>query len=227
MEGIFTRQKFWGNVRKLLNAVVLMSQNEAFLNALSSVGVEIVTLRSLPGEHDHRWIVLGSYKLILRNKPWILIALQFWKWAVWLSSLRFPNFVIFRNSLLSHTVRFPCIASLMHGHPALVWIPLKKTVLLPESPDTSIRELSWLEITSCHRTPSMNATEQACFFFLEANSPAALWRPSVQIQPPSSQVSSIHIRLADQLLGESIPTLLSLLLNSFIFLQGRKQTSEN
>ena len=122
----------------------------------------------------------------------------------------------------------PLIASLMHGHPALVWIPLKrKTVLLPESPDTSIRELSWLEITSCHSTPSMNATKQACFFFLEANSPAALWRPSVQIQPPSSQVSSIHIPLADQLLCESIPTLLSPLLNSFIFLQGRKQTSEN
>lgn len=186
MGGIFTWQKFWKNSRKLLNAVVLMSQNEAFLSALSSLGMEIVTLRSLPGEHDHRWIVLGSYKLILRNKPWILIALQFWKWAVWLSSLRFPNFRIFWSSSLSHTVRLPCVASLMHGHPALVWIPLKgETVLLPESPDTSIRELSWLEITSCRGTPSMNATEQT-HFFLEANSPAALRRPSVQIQPLSA-----------------------------------------
>ena len=81
-----------------------MSQNEAFLNALSSVGMEIVTLRSLPGEHDHRWIVLGPYKLILRNKPWILIALQFWKWAVWLSSLRFP---IRGWGCLTHTHRRP------------------------------------------------------------------------------------------------------------------------
>ena len=228
MEGIFTRQKFWKKSRKLLNAVSLTSQNEAFLNTLSSVGMEIVTVRSLPGEHDHRWIVLRSNMLILRNKPWILIALQFWKWAVWLSSLRFLSFGIFWSSSLSHTVRPLCIASLMHAHPALVWIPLKrKIVLLHELPDIFIRELSWLEITSCHRTPSMNATEQACFFFLEANSPAALWRPSVQIQPLSCYVSSTHIPLIDQLLSESIPTLLSLLLNSFIFLQERKQTSEN
>lgn len=228
MEGIFTWQKFWKNSRKLLNAVSLMSQNEAFLNTLSSVSGEIVTVRSLPGEHDHRWIVLRSYTLILKNKPWILIALQFWKWAVWLSSLRFLSFGIFWSSSLSHTVRLLCKAPQMHGHPALVWIPLKrKTVLLHELPDTSIRELSWLEITSCRSTPPMNVTEQICFFFLEANSPIASWRPSVQIQPLSCYVSSTHIPLVDQLLCESIPTLLSLLLNSFIFLQEGKQTSEN